>query len=405
MALDTKVRDSLKQYYTEDFDNTLAYKDRPALALIKKVEKFEGDSFNVVLPISSSQGRSGTFANAQAAASAGRSKKFVIPTIQNFQNAYINDEDILASRNAGAGSFFDLLTQNMETAQNNLMLDLNTDIYRDGTGVRGVVASYSSNTFKPANLNDIVNFEVDMVIVAAATATGTLRVGSGTITNIQPDGTITFTGTITSIANGDLVFAAGDAQNGGSTPIKMFGFASYGPATISGGDSFCGTNRSTDARRMAMQYIDFTTDGLLSPQDTINRMAQKAYQIGGGHPDILLSNSAFMTALLNDLGSKIVYCDVNGDEVAKVSFQGVRVNTPHGMVQVVEDRACPSTDLVLIEKGDWTIFSRGPVAALNDIDGLEFARAYNAPAEEIRFHFYGNLACKAPGHSCRAKIA
>lgn len=405
MALDSKVRDALKDYFSKDYDNSLAYKDRPALALIKKDEKFAGDSFVVPLAITASQGRSATFASAQSAQSAGRVKKFRVPTVQNFQNAYINDEDILASKNKGEGAFFDLLTQNMETAQDNLMRDLNIDLYRDASGARGQVASLSGQTFKPKNLNDLVNFEQDMVLVASDTTTGALRSGTATITNIQPDGTITYSGTITSLANNDYLFVKGDAADNGGTPLKMYGFASYGPSSISTSDSFCGTNRSVDARRMAMQYIDFTSEGLLSPQDTISKMAFKAFQIGGGRPDTLLCNSSFMQSLLNDLGSKIVYCDVKSDDVANVLFKGVRVVTPHGTIEVMEDRDCPSTDLVLLQRADWTIFSRGTIAGLNDIDGLEFLRAATAPAEEIRFNFYGNLVSKAPGRSCRAKIA
>lgn len=405
MALDSKVRDALKQYYTNDFENTLCFQDHAFLSMIEKDESFGGDSYNVPLWITSSQGRSATFARAQANQAAGRVKKFVVPTVQDFQNAYVYDEDIKASKQRGDEAFFSIIRQSMEAAQQNLMRDIAIDLYRDASGARGQVASLSGQTFKPKNLNDLVNFEVDMVLKACSSAsnTGSLRVGSATITNIATDGTITYTGTITSLANNDYLFVDGDGADGGSA-LKLFGLQSWGPSSVTPGDSFNGVDRSVDARRLAMQYIDFTSTGMLSPQDTINQMMFKARQIGGGRPDVLFANSTFINSLINDLASKIVYVDVKS-QVADVMFKGVRVVTPYGTINVVEDRDCPSTDLFLLQMNDWKLFSRGPVAGLNDIDSLEFLRSATAAAEEIRFNFYGNTVCRAPGHSCRAKIA
>ena len=70
-----------------------------------------------------------------------------------------------------------------------------------------------------------------MVIVAASTTTGSLRSGSGTITAIDRDaGTITYTGTITSLTANDYLFTQGDAPNGGAN-VKVSGLAAWIPSS------------------------------------------------------------------------------------------------------------------------------------------------------------------------------
>ena len=110
----------------------------------------------------------------------------------------------------------------MQAGINNISASLAQSLYGDGTGAKGQSASNSS-PITLVNINDITNFEVGMVIVAASSATGSIRSGSGAITAVDRDaGTITYTGTITSLTANDYLFTQGDAPNGGAN-VKVSG--------------------------------------------------------------------------------------------------------------------------------------------------------------------------------------
>ena len=60
----------------------------------------------------------------------------------------------------------------------------------------------------------------------------------------------------------------------------------------------------------------------------------------GGKPDLCVMDFASYAALVNALGAKVQYVQVNHDEV-EVAFEGITFQSAYGRVTVLADRSCP----------------------------------------------------------------
>ena len=110
---------------------------------------------------------------------------------------------------------------------------------------------------------------------------------------------------------------------------------------------------------------------------------------------------ASYSALEKALGAKVQYVDVMHDE-AQIAFKGITVNAPYGQIAVIPDRNCPPLTAYLLQMDTWKFRSLGkaPHILTYGMEGLEALRVGNADALEIRWGYYGNLTCVAPGWNC-----
>lgn len=380
------------------------YEDRPFLAMVAKEGGFTGTGHIHAIRFRDTLARSPTFSTAQtnAATSLGATKgaQFTLPRVKNYQLYILETEAILASRD-DKGSFLRGLATELKSALNNVANDVAKDLYRSGLGERASGVTISSTTITVGEA--VANFEVGMVIVAAATLTGALRnSGTGqTITNVDRSaGTITVDANTDTITNGDFLFEKGDRGTGASpTPLKLLGAEAWNPVSVAtSGDSFLGIDRYAqgDTDRLAGMRIDCSS---MNPEEgLVSALALAARE--GVSPPVMLSSYLDIKNIQLALGSKAV---TEYMQVGKVGFSSVRITGPKGDVRCVADQFAPVNVWRFITPSTWTLkYAGDDLFNILDLDGAPLSRVYNSDAWEGRVGMYGNLKCDDPHANLRA---
>lgn len=410
MTLDlTSFDASLKEYYTDDVVQNMVYKDNPALALIPKDENFYGKVLPIPLIYGNPQSRSATFARAQARsiAESTKMKEFMLRRVKDYCIATIDNETLEASEN-DKGSFLEAATTEIDGAINSLTRSLAIAMYRSGYGAIGTIGSFATTTITLSQIEDVTNFEVGMELdLAALETSGTLRAyGSSTngliITGVNRiTGVLTFgfnvndaTNGIPTIANGDSIFNRGDRQNVASPALlKLAGFEAWLPFAGPTATAFFGVDRTSDATRLAgLRY-----DGSALPIEEAVINAANLLGREGANPDTLFLSFGKFSDFEKALGTKVQYADL---KVGGVGFRALRINGPKGEIKVVPDQNCPNNRAYMLQMDTWKLRSLGKAVRVIDTDGLKMLRQASADGVEVRYGYYANLACNAPGYNC-----
>lgn len=415
---------ALKELYTgDDYMKDLVYKKNPLLALLPKDESpggFSGKYIPVPLVFGTPQGRNAVFANAQSNQTAPQLASFFVYRVSNYQLVSITNELLEATKD-NAGAFVDEAKLNMDTGFRNISNDLALDVYSSGDGRRGSygagsgAGTISSGVITLDNAQDIVNFEVGMVLNSYSQSGTTYTISTSSalgyvIAVNRSQGILTVSATAGGSAgtptNWSTSFpylsVAGDTAFGALTQttsyLKVSGLQAWGPTSIVGStDSFWGVNRSQDSR---MQFvIGQNTSSETIEEALIDGAALVARE--GGQPDMCFMPFASYAALEKSLGSKVQYVDVKHEE-ADIAFAGIRIHAPYGPITVIPDRNCPSKTAYLLSMDTLKFRSLGkaPHILTYGLEGLEGLRVGSADALEIRIGYYGNLICNAPGWNC-----
>lgn len=407
MGLDmTSFDAALKDYYTDNAVEDMTYKDRPFYALVPKMTEFYGRRMPIPLIYGNPQGRSATFARAQArgATSTTAVEDFLLTRVKNYAVATIDNETLEASQN-DKGAFLDAATIEFDGAINNVTNDIALDMYLDGWGDRGVIGSISTTTITLATIADAVNFEVGMELdLSASQAANTLRAygssGNGLIiTAINRDtGVLTFGANVTDATDGiptaaanDYIFVRGDRQNSATpTRLKIAGLESWNPYTAPTSTLFFGVNRAIDTIRLGgLRY-----DGSAVPIE--EALIEAASRVGrhGGTIDHFFMPFEKWSDLEKSLGSKVQYVDLMAN--ANIGFRSIRINGPKGEIKCVPDKNCPANRIRGVRLGAFKLCSLGKAVRVIDTDGLKMLRQATADGVESRWGGYLNLACNSP---------
>ena len=354
------------------------------------MENFVGENYVQPIIHSNPQGASATFANAQANKTASKIKKFTITTNKDYALASIDNETILASKN-NSGAFMSAVTLETDGAFATAARSLAISLYGSGTGKIGKVKSdYSSGTtIYLSQAADIVHFEVGMKInFSTADGGGSVIATKPTVDAIDRNlGTITVSDATSVVAN-HYIFRDGDYDS------KLKGLAAWLPASVSGGDSFFGLNRSVDVSRLAgIQY-----NGSASPIEEALISAASRLAREGGKPTHCFMSYEKYAELEKSLGSKVQYIDLKTE--VDVGFRGIVVNGPRGPIKVIADQDCPADKAYLLQLDTWKLLSRGQAPQILNMDGLDKLRDASADSIELRVGYYGQLSCSAPGYNC-----
>jgi len=393
----------LKNMYPQKRLQDLVYKDNPLLALMPKGTGIGGKVTVIGLKYGDTTAQSADFATAQALAGSEANKgvQFLLTRVKDYQLYQIETEAMLAAED-DMEAFARTLDDTVSGALNNFGRARGIDLYRDGVGERGQIASVSGAgpfVFTLVNPNDITNFEVGRVIVfsTGATRTSNLRGTTGTaIIGVDRDaGTFTLQTNAESGQQNDWVFFKGDRPGTFVTAKRLSGLEAWNPGTAPGGsDSFFGVNRSSDPTRLAGQRIDISTllpeEGLVT---AIHRVGRE-----GGNPKHLFLNNVDAKNIHLSLGAKAIteYTQVGG-----IGFSTIRVTGPKGDFNVYADQNAPSGVGRLLQLDTWKLRYLRKLAFVQDLDGTSMLRVYNDDAYEGRIAFYGNLSCEAPGWNAR----
>lgn len=361
------------------------------------------------------QGRSHTFATAQANQTATQLASFFVFVIQDYELVTITNL-LMEQTKTDAGAFVDAAKLQMDGGFRNLTNNIAFELFGSGTATRGISSAGSSQvggvapggvTLILTNPQAVVAFEFGMTLVASATDGGAPSTDTVSITSVnRSTGVILGTASAATLSanwaigsglayltvQGDLP-AAGASSTG--SYLALSGLAAWLPMTSpSISDSFWGVNRSADPTRLAGVRYDASAytieEGMTNALALLNRE--------GGKPDLCIMDFASYAALVNSLGAKVQYVQVNHDEV-EVAFEGITFQSAYGRVTVLADRSCPAQTAYLLTTATFKLRSLGKVPHIltYGMEGLEGLRVGNADALEIRIGYYGNLICSAPG--------
>ncbi len=368
------------------------------------------------------QGRAHTFANAQNQQTATSLVSFFVYVIQDYQLVTITNL-LMEQTKTNAGAFVDAAKLQMDGGFRNITNNIAFEIFGSGTATRGISSSASTQNGTVAggtvlpltNPQQIVSMEVGMLLVASATDGGAPSTDTVLITSVnRATGVVSGTASAASLSanwaigtgsayltvSGDL--PAAGATNTGSF-LALSGLAAWIPTTSPAtNDNFWGVNRSADPTRLAGCRFDATAqtieEGITSALAFLNRE--------GGKPDLAVIDFASYASLVNALGSKVQYVQVNHDEV-EVAFEGITFQSAYGRVTILADRSCPPQTCYLLTMNTFKLRSLGKVPHIltYGMEGLEGLRVGNADALEIRIGYYGNLICSAPGWNCVVSLS
>lgn len=404
---------SLKELYTDnsDYMQDLVYKENPFFALVPKNESpdgFAGKYIPVPLEYGNPQGRSHTFATAQQNQTAASLVSYFVYVIEDYQLVTITNL-LMEQTKTNAGAFVDAAKLQMDGGFQSISNNIASELFGSGTASRGQIGTYTQVgpqiTIVLSSPADVVKFEVGMTLVASSTDGGAPSTDYVDVTSVDRiSGTIGGTSSTGGALSGNwavnsFLTVQGDLPAGGATSTGSFlalsGLAAWIPkANPASNDSFWGVNRSADPTRLAGLRYDasaFTIEeGIVNAMALANRECAK--------PDYCIIDFTSYGALINALGAKVQYVQIEHDEV-QVAFEAIMFHSAYGKVIVLADRSCPAQTAYLLTLKTWKLRSLGKVPHIltYGMEGLEGLRVGNADALEIRIGYYGNLICCAPG--------
>lgn len=397
----TAMNAALKELYDGQVVENLVYADNPFLAMIKKNTDFGGKYKPIPIITGVSQGRSASFANAQANQSAVQIESFLLTRASDYSIATIDNQTMLASR-TDKMSFLEGAKLVIDGAIRSATLSLASSMYRSGTGSIGQVTSITTGVIVLADPNQVVGFEINQVLQANATDGGTPRAALGYVIAVSRSlGTVTVSATLGGVAGSPAAWAANDfLLVQGDNNAKLKGLAAWLPTTAPVlGDSFFGVDRSVDSTRLAGVRYDGSAQSIEEALiDGSNLLARE-----GGKGDHVFVPFSSYSALEKALGSKVQYIDLKGP--ANIAFRGIMLNGANSMMKVIPDRNALSQTAFMLQLDTWALESLGDAPQILKYgDGLEMLRVANADAGEVRVGDYAQLRTNAPGWNANVKL-
>lgn len=418
----SSVSGILKELYDQQKVQWLTYKDNPALAMIKKEEKFPGKYYPNPVVYSLSQGASATFATAYNNQNSPLVAEFLITRVADFSLATI-DGQLLAAAQTDPGAFIDGAELMIDAAFQTAVNRIASAMFRNGAGTIGqigatITGSSPNYLLTLSNPDDAVQFENGQTLVAVQNVDGSGTAPSATavINNINRNtGVLTLTSSDASLASdwptgyylavqGDLPTTSNNNfQPSGSTTtnslLKLAGFAAWLPIAGPGaGESFFGVNRNLDTQRLAGVSFDGSQ---LSLEEALLQGSGRI-ALNGGRVDTGICSYSTYTALITSLGSKVQYVD---EKIGEIGFRGVQINGANSVISVFPDRNCPDGLFYLLEMDSWVLRSQGPAPhILKYMDEIEILRVPGVDAAELRVGGYMNMYTTRPGHNGVVKV-
>lgn len=408
-SLDTTALASvLKIQYTQGKVNNLVYPESQLFAKLKKRTDFYGKNKQITFHYGNPQGRAYDFSTGLTNRTASKYSHVTVTRVKDYAFGEVDGEAVDAAKN-DAGALLVALKEEIDNAFYTAGRSIAKDLFRNGGGARGQISSGSNvgtPTITLANVNDIVNFEVGMVLNVSATdgTSGSKRTGTVTIESLDRDaGTITATGNwtagIAAAAAGDYIFQNGDFE---STKQGLMGLAGWIPASApGGGDSFFGLDRSVDPVRLAgLRY----TAGAGGPiEETLIQCAARLAREGAS-PDTVVMNPMDIASLVIQLGNKVIYDRATASDNPDFGFKVPVIVGPKGPIQVLSDLNCPQGKGWMLTLKTWCFETLLGAPRILNLDGNDMRASATSDSYIFRIGYYGNLTCNAPGWNAYFEI-
>ena len=396
----TAIAAVLKTQYTQPKVNNLVYPESPVFAAIKKRTDFVGDNKVIALQYGNPQGRAVDFATGLANISTSVYKKFTVTRKKDYAFGRVDGEAVDAA-GTDAGALLNALKKEIDNAFYTAGRSIAAGMFRNGGGARGQISSTSNTataTITLANPNDIVNFEVDMVLNTSTTdgTSGSKKAGTVTVLSVDRDaGTITATGNWTAgigtAAASDYIFQNGDFE---AVNSMFSGIAAWVPVSAPSATAFYGVDRSVDPTRLG--GLRYTANAGGAIEETLIKCSARLAR-EGAMPDMAVLNPIDLGNLVVALGNKVVYDRVKSSDNPDIGFKSVSLMGAKGPIDVVSDLNCPSGGGWMLTKKTWCFETLKGAPRILNLDGNDMRASASADSYIFRIGYYGNLTCDAPG--------
>ena len=412
MTLDiASFQPMLKQLYPDEAIRQMGYLSNPFYALVARDTDFVGEVSKEPIVVSAVQNRSATFSTANTSATNSITRAFLLSRVQNYSNAYIANEILLASM-SDKGAFLQALKFEIDKALFSLTKSIATQLFRAGTGTVARIASTATinsavTMVVLANPEDIVNIEYGMNLAFSATDGGAARAYASTgayVVSVDRQAgsflcSATFGGAaaaltslITGVAVSDYIY-----QSAGDINKTISGLQAFLPGSAVTSTSFFGVDRTIDKTRLAGITLDASSysidEALIQGSNLVARE--------GGRPDYVFMSFKDFSNLVTTLGAKQQYIQHTNVDVkdpgVSVGYSGVKIIGATGPMTVVPDVNCPVGKAFVLQMDTWKLKSLGEPARLFDGDSLTVIRDPSGDNVIVRCVSYAQLSCRAPG--------
>jgi hypothetical protein len=380
---------------------------------------FAGKYIPVPLEYGNPQGRAHVFANAQNQQTASDVVSYFVYAVQDYQLVTITNL-LMEQTKSNAGAFVDEASRTLDNGFRNLSNNMAFELFYGGTASRGIIGSAVLSggvvTIVLSNAQTVVQFEQGMTLQNSATDGGAALTNGGVIDAIQLTsvnrGNGTLVGTVvqgngSTFVAGDYLQVLGDIGSAGASTIAgllgLSGLAAWVPAVDPvSTDNFWGVNRSADPTRLGgLRYN--------ASAQTISEGITNALAFGnreGAAFDLIIMDFVSYSTLINELGAKVQYVQLEHDEV-EVAFEAIHFHSAYGKIPVLADRSCQAQTAWCLTVDTWKMRTLGkaPHILTYGLEGLEGLRVGNADALEIRIAYYGNVICSAPGYNMQVSLS
>lgn len=387
----TEITPLLKELYPNGINTELVWKKHPLLGMLSRDSKFGGRQQHIPLRTGKPQGVSATFAKAQANAYASVYVAFDVTRKEHYQVGTITGLAVDLATSGDDSIFLNDLLAEIDGVISTMGDALARMAYRSSSGSRGRVGSGTASPIVLADIEDVYFFEVGMTISANDTDDATtLRSGTGVITAVDEDtGTITYTGTITSLAVGDYLFQDGDEG------AAWNGLGDWVPSTSPSATLYFNVNRSLQPVRTGGIRFNGTT---LGHEEFFIRMDARLRRSAGVKPDYYFVNPKDLANFQVATASQRY---INSEETGyNYGFETIRA---YG-VKLVADPDCPVGTAWALDMSAFWMSTLKDAPRIIDEDGLTLLRSASADSYEFRAVSRGNFISDAPGLIARGAL-
>lgn len=418
----------VKATYMQGDVSDLVTKRRPWFSMINKSKDFYGSRFEVPIIYAHNHGIGASLSDAQTTVQGFESRKFQLTRTNTYGVAKISHETLEATSN-DKGAFVRAVQKELDGTFNSVARLMARELFQRADGRLAdcrIDTDATTAQITLENQADMFHFELNMRLSIITEASNTLAAdynpdtdavvrrpasGKGYVigvnrstkkitVSVNTDIATTYTDTPVDTSSAYLCALAQDgfatASGGALLKTRPAGFLSWCPTTAPvSGDNHFGVDRSDEPDRLA--GIRSVGTGK-SNQEAIKDAGVDLY-LAEGTPTKMMLNPVNWSALEKELASSVVRVRTSGD--ADFGFEGIRVMTAAGPIDIFADPNCPVGVGPMVDPADWTMKSlRDAPRVLDTGDGLTALRESTEDASQYRIGARWNVYCEAPGRQC-----
>jgi hypothetical protein len=372
----TNFADALKHFYTPVIREQLVNNNILWKKVTRDSDSMVGDEVYMTLHTGRNEGI-GARAELADLPTAGQQayKQIHFPLRYNYGRIQVTGQVMRQSRSS-EGAYAQALKSEVEGVTTDLKLDLNRQIYGDGTGKLCVVTAGASNTVQ--TVDDIRFLRIGMKVDQMASA-GTVTTAGLTINAINTaTKAVTFSAAIVATAGDFLVRA-------GSYNVEITGIDKI----IATGNTYLGINRATAGNEYWQASVGANGGTARAISEILLQTQLDNVEIAGGDTSFMLTTHGVRRSVYSLLATNKRFVNTMdlGGGFSAIEFAGKPLTA---------DKDCPKGTVYGLDLSKFKIYNTGEDFTWLDQDGAMLSRVPNKDAYEAVLLHYVELACDRP---------